>query len=47
MTTITSSTICQNCGRPAKEHALANYADGPMIGVEVLICPTAVFKEKK
>lgn len=37
--------ICGHCGRKSSEHFLANYADGPFIGREILICPHNVFEE--
>jgi hypothetical protein len=37
---------CKRCGRSAKEHYLANYSDGPHIGINVLICPTSVFEDE-
>jgi hypothetical protein len=35
---------CARCGYMRKSHALANFADGPMIGAPVLICPFATWK---
>jgi hypothetical protein len=37
-------TVCQNCGRTSQEHWLTNYADGPHVGINILVCPSAVFK---
>lgn len=34
---------CIRCGHGSAEHLLVNYADGPHIGANVLICPTSVF----
>jgi hypothetical protein len=35
---------CARCGYLRQSHALANFADGPMIGAPVLICPFATWK---
>lgn len=35
--------ICVRCGYFKMAHWLVNYADGPAIGISVLICPTATF----
>lgn len=35
---------CVRCGYTRKAHRLANYADGPMVGMEFLVCPTATWK---
>lgn len=43
--TIDPKAICGNCGKRASAHHLANYADGPHIGVNVLICPTATWRQ--
>ena len=37
--------ICERCGEARSKHALANFADGPMIGDAALVCPTALFLE--
>lgn len=37
--------LCDRCRYPAHQHALVNYADGPLIGPTQLICPTALFRE--
>ena len=37
--------ICERCREPRSKHALANLADGPMIGGPALVCPTALFLE--
>jgi hypothetical protein len=34
---------CGRCGTTKAEHRLANFADGPLVGQPVLICPTAIF----
>lgn len=36
---------CAHCSRFKGEHRLANFADGPIVGAPVLICPTAVFRD--
>lgn len=36
---------CSRCQAPKKEHYLVNYADGPHIGVSILICPTSTFED--
>jgi hypothetical protein len=38
---------CANCGRPQKDHRLANYADGPFVGEGVLICHTAIYESRR
>lgn len=38
---------CIHCGRDASEHHLANYADGPQIGLGILICPNSVLEEDR
>ncbi len=35
--------ICANCGRQLAEHHPANYADGPLIGRRLEVCPIAIF----
>ncbi len=35
---------CARCGYSREAHELANFADGPMIGRPVLICPFAIYK---
>jgi hypothetical protein len=35
---------CVRCGYSRQAHELANFADGPMVGRPVLICPFATFK---
>ncbi len=37
---------CANCNRPIFEHYPANYADGPLVGRRLEVCPTAVFQAK-
>ena len=37
--------ICERCREPRSKHALTNFADGPMVGVAALVCPTALFAE--
>ena len=34
---------CPICNRPREDHFLANYADGPMVGLGFLVCPHAVW----
>lgn len=36
--------MCDNCGLPKREHWVTNFADGPHITGEVLICPDSVFR---
>lgn len=36
--------LCANCGQPYNEHWAVNYSDGPRVGREALMCPTAIFK---
>ena len=38
-----SEGICAHCYEPASKHLLANYADGPHVGQNVLICPRSTF----
>jgi hypothetical protein len=38
--------ICANCGLMLALHHAANYADGPMIGRRIEVCPTAIFHPK-
>ncbi len=35
--------MCGHCGRPASDHKLVNFADGPQVGESVLVCPTCTF----
>lgn len=35
---------CAQCGQWRNEHALANYADGALIGKAFLVCPVATWK---
>ncbi len=35
---------CVRCGYGPEHHELGNYADGPMIGRQFLVCPTATYK---
>lgn len=35
---------CARCGYTREAHALANFADGAMIGAPVLVCPFATWK---
>ena len=37
---------CERCGEARSRHALANFADGPMVSSATLICPTALFLER-
>ena len=46
MTTPTENPTCKHCGQSKSEHKLANYSDGPMIGLEFLVCPFATFEAK-
>lgn len=41
------TTICAHCGQARNEHWLVNYCDPPNIGQYALLCPTAIFKERK
>lgn len=38
---------CTHCGCPPDEHYVVNFADGPMISGNVLICPTAIYEATK
>jgi hypothetical protein len=38
---------CVRCGYMRESHALVNFADGPMIGAPVLICPFATWKSSQ
>ena len=38
--------LCDNCGHQLAEHHPANYADGPLIGRRLEVCPIAVFKAR-
>jgi hypothetical protein len=42
---MTPDSTCANCGKKSKDHLLVNYADGPHVGISVLICPAATFRE--
>lgn len=41
------NSTCKHCGRKAKDHRLANYADGPLIGLGFIVCPTSVFEQQQ
>ena len=45
--TIPPNATCAHCGQKAKAHWLANYSDGPYVGVSVLVCPTSTWKQKQ
>lgn len=34
---------CARCGVPRERHWSVNFSDGPHVGGEVLVCPTATF----
>lgn len=38
-------SICSRCGLIRGAHLSLNYSDGQHVTREVLVCPTAVFKE--
>lgn len=38
---------CANCGMMFAMHHTANYANGPLVGVRIEICPIAVFVPRK
>lgn len=41
---IQSLDVCANCGKRAHEHRLGNFADGPHVGLEFLVCPVSTFQ---
>ncbi len=38
---------CVHCGYGPAKHELGNFADGPMIGRQFLVCPFAIYKPLK
>ncbi len=38
---------CVRCGYSPSSHSLANFSDGPLIGIQILICPSAIYKAAK
>lgn len=38
---------CARCGYPESQHWAVNFANGPLVSGTVLICPTAVFLQRK
>lgn len=38
--------LCEWCGRLRMDHWVVNYADGPFISGQTLICPTSVFVKR-
>jgi hypothetical protein len=40
-----SLEACARCGYTRQNHALVNYMDGLNIGIAVLVCPFATWKE--
>jgi hypothetical protein len=38
--------LCANCGQMLALHYPANYADGPLIGKRIEVCPSSVFAPK-
>ncbi len=37
------AALCANCGQMFALHHPANYADGPLVGQRLEVCPIAVF----
>lgn len=40
---VIQSPVCVRCGHPRHQHYSVNYADGPHVSGETLICPTAIY----
>lgn len=40
---VVGSDMCKHCGMRADAHRLGNYADGPSVGKEFLVCPNSTF----
>jgi hypothetical protein len=38
---------CGNCGKPKAEHHVVNFADGPLVSGETLVCPSAIWSPVK
>jgi hypothetical protein len=44
LTNAAGTMRCANCGYMLALHHHVNFADGPLIGAPIDVCPTAVFK---
>ena len=38
---------CANCGRPKATHWVLNFADGPFVTGQTLVCPTSIYRESR
>lgn len=41
-----SDPICANCGKAKAAHKRVNYANDPLYGADVRVCPTSTFQPK-
>ena len=42
-----AKVLCAHCGQDRDDHWVLNFADGNLISATVLVCPTAIFKERE
>ena len=47
MATDKPDLFCVFCRYPQSQHLAVNYADSPMVGGTVLVCPSATFSTKR